>query len=506
MNEIVDRLRDAARAVGETVDDVPPFAPGAGRADGARWGARRTRRPWVVPLVAAATVAGVIAGAAVVTQGGEGGVAGPVAGVGPAYFATSEGAGIVFHRSDTGEETGRFSVPVAGGSFGPVEAARDAFYTSVGFGACETRFFRVRLSRTGEVAGADTLPITLPKGTAPTSLAVSADGAKLAYGLASCEISGPFAGRLGVTDLVTGRSRTLASPRDGEVVGVSLTADGRSVAFQRLPTTDIDRRRAPLPRVTPTDTVHVEPTPAKDGAAAPAPSVGVTAEPRPIVTVTVSPAPLPGSSKDAGGETEASPRPGTTVTATPVPVPHPKAAEPDARPSTTSAPEDRRSAEAARTPLWWETGSGSGASAELASDAPEMWVLDTEAEGEDLLDTARKIELRLSPAAPEGLHGVRISADGLRFTAALGRVASRGEGSLPEAVPGSTEIATFDAGNGEQTGVLYRDGLGGFRLVGADGSGEHLLVQRGPELGTISAGRYRVLLKVREPYVRRIAW
>ncbi|MEV7008403.1 hypothetical protein [Streptosporangium sp. NPDC051022] len=495
MNEIVDRLRDAATAVGKTVEEVPPFRPEARRAGG-----RRTRRSWAVPLVAAATVTGVVAGAGAVIQAGRGdGSAGPVAGAGPEFFAVGDGGEVVFRRSDTGERTGRFALPVpasdvggspapsasdvggspasgtggkaarsVGGRFALVDAARDAFYTAIAFNSCETRFFRVKLGRTGKVTGADALHIAVPEGTEPTSLAVSADGSKLAYSLAPCggemeapgrlRLTDPAAdrSRLGVTDLATGRSRVFTSRQAGQVLNVSITADGRSVAFQRLTARTGERLLHPRTSLT----------------AGPVSTRDCTATPTP--TITVSPPPAGRERGSSGGGPGWQTRMIFDVNTGTV-----LAVDPDPK-----------------APVM---------TFEMGFDDPEVWVLDPEVVGGGL-DTARRLRLRPSPDAPEGVHGIRISADGRSFTAALGRIAGRAEDGRMRLVPCPAEIATFDFGSGGQTGVLYRDGLGGLRLVDADGSGGHLLVQRGQEFGAVDAGRYRGLLEVREPYLTYIGW
>ncbi|MGV9773533.1 hypothetical protein [Streptosporangium sp. NPDC003464] len=524
MNEIVNRLRDAAGAVGEAVRDVPAFRPEARRS--------RRRRPWLVPLVAAAAVTGVIAGGVVAVKGGPGeDVAGSTAaGAAPEYYAVTGGDGITFYRADTGRAVGSLPGRDPDRRFSLVDSARGAFYATVKLGACEALFMRVTLGREGEVLRADTLPIAVPDGMTPTSLAVSADGVKLAYGLQTCEAPASVTGQLGVTDLTTGKSRTFVSRHNSDVTSVSITADGRTVAFQRGPawsgldgSVTVTATRAPDPVASPTgpvptatgpDPVYVTPTPTPTGpvptatgpdpvyvapsriptgpgAAQPdaqperkpsqtstAPMTappGQPAGPVPTVTVTVTPEALPPDEKGAvasAAPTEpakpwpsepARPWPSETVTALPVPVP----TMPEERPSATFGP------------------------VPPGAEPFEVWVLDTEAAGEDL-DSARRVEFKAAPGTPTGLHGVRISADGRSFVAALTRtVQEKTDQSTGGA--GSAAIALFDAGDGRQTDVIYQDDRGDLRLVDGDASGEHLVVQRGPELGMISSGHYRAL-------------
>ncbi|MBB4917319.1 hypothetical protein [Streptosporangium saharense] len=381
---VVARLRDAAGAVGETVGEVPPFPE-----------ARRTG--WWAPVLAAVTAAGAVVVTAAAMTVGVGVVA---VGRAPEYFAVGDEHDVVFRRSDTGQETGRFPVPEAGLRFGLLASARDGFYVSASADACATRFFRVRLGPGGEVARAEPLTVELPEGTRPVSMAVSADGARLAYGLSRC----PGAGangveRLGVTDLAGGGSRVFASHREGMVSRLSVTGDGRFVAFQRT-----------------------------------------------------------------GVEVSLSAVDGREV------------------------PEGTVSA--------WRGVFG------VKSGIPEVWVLDVGAVGTGTgggdLGAARRVELRAASDVPMGMHGVRISADGRSFTAALGPVHSDGKGT--------GVIVRFDAGDGGQTEVLHRDGTSGLRLLGGDASGDHPLVLRGDEIGTVGTDGYRMLLRVREPTGVRIAW
>lgn len=377
---VVARLRDAAGAVGETVGEVPLFPE-----------ARRTG--WWAPVLAAVAV---VVTAAVMTAG-----VGVVAvGRAPEYFAVGGEHDVVFRRSDTGQETGRFPVPEAGLRFGLLASAGDGFYVAASADGCATRFFRVRLGPAGEVVRAEPLAVDLPGGTRPVSLAVSADGARLAYGLSGC----PGAGandveRLGVTDLTGGGSRIFASRRQGMVSRLSVTGDGRFVAFQRV-------------------------------------EAGVTL-----------------SAVDGWEVPE-----GTVST--------------------------------------WRGVFG------VKSDIPEVWVLDVGAvgtgTGDGDLGAARRVGLRPAPDAPVGMHGVRISADGRSFTAALGPVRSDGRGT--------GVVVRFDAGDGGQTEVVHRDGTSGLRLLGGDASGDHPLVLRGDEIGTVGTDGYRVLLRVRGPEGVRIAW
>ncbi|MFF5204947.1 hypothetical protein [Streptosporangium sp. NPDC000396] len=535
MSEIVDRLRDAARAVGETIHEVPPFEASAGRTRSAR----SARRSWGAPLVAAVAVTGVIAGGVVVTQAGRGDdVAGPsAAGAGPEYFAMTGDDGITFYRADTGA---KLPSRASGRRFALVDAARGAFYTTVEAGDCKTLFMRVTPGRGEEAARVDTLPITLPDGTAPASLAVSADGTKLAYGLRSCEPGVILPGQLGVADLNTGKSRMFVSSSGSRVTNVSITADGRSVAFQfgpvfytgATPPPVADPTTLPtmsVPSVIPTGsasegaesavataTSSVSPTvPAVPPSGSPA--VPADAAPDPTVTVSIMPTPILAATLEAKqaptamATLEATPVPTleakpiptvtATLTATPVPARPTSAPEPPARAEATTSlppgkyveptPAETVTAMPVSPPTEFAVNPATGFF-ELGSESPEVRLLDTEAEGEDL-DRARKVELKADPAMSIGLRGVRISPDGRSFVAMFGKAIEDEDVKELRVVPGPVEIALFDTENGKQTDVLYRDDQGGSRLIDADASGEHFLVRRDQELGVVSSGQYRTL-------------
>ncbi|MER5645094.1 hypothetical protein [Streptosporangium sp. NPDC002524] len=458
MNEVVDRLRDAAGAVGRTVQHVPPFRPRP----------FRTRRSWVVPLAAAAAVTAVAAAGVMVVQGDglrDGVVAptapaptsaaGPEPGADPEYFAVTGGDGLRFYRADTGQRAGRRSPRTPEERFSLVDSARGVFYTVLTTGPCEHRFVRLTAARPGEAPLTEQLLNEPPRGTVPTSLAVSADGGTLAYGLSSCGAGVSAVPRLGVTDLATGESRIFGSPGGDEVRNVSVTADGRFVAFQRHPS---GRVQVTGPSNSPVPTVIPE-TPAWSPTAAPV-APPTWSDPGPGTPTVVPPTP---DAPPAGAPGPAvTPAPGPVVTGTPLP-------------GATEVLERN----------------GPTAIFEIAPDPSEIWVLDTDEAGDDL-DRARRVRLGTASGVPAGVHGARIDADGRSFVAALGRIGLKADGDRLSVVPGTAEIVRFDA-DGGRPAVLYRDDRGGFRLVDADGSGGRLVVRRGTEFGVVDSGRYRTL-------------
>ncbi|WP_329087652.1 hypothetical protein [Streptosporangium sp. NBC_01469] len=496
MNEIVNRLRDAAGAVGETVQDVPAFRPPP----------PRTRRSWVVPLVAAAAVTAVTAAGVVVVQGGERGdgvVAPPTPGPGPEYFATTGGNGITFYRADTGQRVDRRSLGTTEEYFLLVDSARGDFYTAVRTGPCGFGFLRVTPGRPGGSPRAEKPLGGPPPGTVPTSLAVSADGGTLVYGLRPCAGDSSGAARIGVTDLATGESRVFGSSSDGEVNNVTVSADGRFVAFQRSPVRPdpgAGVTNSPLPTSSPaTSLLETSPPLSSPSTTSPletSPPLNLPPPTAAPVTPVRSPASVPVT------PVWTDPGPGT-----PTVVPRTPDVPSSGAPSQALTPVPGPEVTGTPVPDATKVLEQSGATAvlEVNPDPSEVWVLDLREDGEDM-DRARKVQLRTSSGVAAAVHGVRIDADGRSLVAALGRIVQRADGSSLSVVPGAAEIVRFDVEDGVQSAVLYRDGRGGFRLVDADGSGGHLVVHRGAEYGVVSSGRYRTLRSFSRTGEMDIGW
>lgn len=194
-DHLIARLRDATGAVAETVQDVPPLAP------------RPIRRSWLVPVVAALTVAAVAVGVALAVPRAD--VATFTAPDAPDFFTLTQGPHISVRRVSDGQEVAVIGAPAGGERYEHVVAAQDnrTFYAVTAKSGCSPRFYRFTLSDTGEPTFPEPLRIDVPQGTRPMEIAVSGDGRRLAYALVGCR---DFAGtgKLVVADTATGESRT----------------------------------------------------------------------------------------------------------------------------------------------------------------------------------------------------------------------------------------------------------------------------------------------------------
>ncbi|WP_067186036.1 hypothetical protein [Microtetraspora niveoalba] len=557
MKDITDRLRDATRAVGETIDQVPVFSVGESRTPSA--GVSRTRRVWLIPIAAAASVAVAVTGGVAVARGGDGGLGRGVASAGPAaaprFFAAAGDDGITIRSVDGGKETSRVPKPSDKERFVGIQAAQDnrLFYAVSAADDCRPRLYRFTLDDEGRAGGFEALPFAPPEGTMPTSLAVSGDGTKLAYGAVPCR-GGAGAARLVVADTATGDSRTWTGKDGGDVSGLSMTADGRFVLFNRAlpgatfvaePTDgrasvvvpgEVTVTATELPSPAPTvvaipgevtaseSTVPREPVPTADPSVAPtaAPEVAMTAEPALTLDPSAAPsatttAPVPADDPSAAPE--------VAVTAGPVPVDDPSAA-PSAVPSeggtlemasrcpmepVIGVPEDALSAEPAR-----EADAPGDAPAELHAvvsvcpDSPDLRLLDTGVPGDDL-DQATAFPLPKQDGGPmRGVLGAEISPDGARVLVAFGEIKVEAVDGKSRVASGSAELIAYGTADGKPLGVVHHDSESSVvRLLDIDGTGENVLVSRGDEVGAVDAAGYRPLLKTGEPLLNfdsRIAW
>ncbi|ETK35263.1 hypothetical protein MPTA5024_14865, partial [Microbispora sp. ATCC PTA-5024] len=308
MNEIINRLRDATRAVGETVDEVPPFEPEA------RPSTRTSRasRPWLVPIAAAAAVTVAVAGGAAVARHGGGAMnvaAGTTAGPpsAPSYFAEAGPDGVTIKSVRDGKVTGTVDPPADGESYSAIQAAQDnrLFYVASRTADCRPRIFQLRIADDGTVGSWGVLPYGPPEGRRITSLAVDGDGSTIAYTTVPCRGT-PGTGDLVVTDTGTGDSRTWTSSSRG-AADLSMSADGRYVLFRPVPLPPVLSPEAsavpsgapvapkvepslpPEEIVTPPATPGVARTPADRVTATAAPSSQPSVERVPPITVTAVP-------------------------------------------------------------------------------------------------------------------------------------------------------------------------------------------------------------------------
>ncbi|GII62867.1 hypothetical protein Skr01_29520 [Sphaerisporangium krabiense] len=271
MNDVINRLRDAATAVGDTVHDLPALRPARARA----------RRPWLIPAVAAASVVAAVATGTVVFGGGARLAATGSAGT-PEFFVRALSGELTVRREADGGVAARVPAP-EGESFTDAAAAGDDrhFYlrTITTATGCGGHFYRLTVEGSSGGATLDRLAFSIPEGTRTTSLAASEDGGRLAYGLARCGPTDRAAG-LVVADTATGQTRTWTGAGDPPVGRVAISGDGRYVAYQDL---------TPAPLATP-----VRPRPPEGS---PAPTAGTPAPDAPPapqdVPPTEAPAPTP---------------------------------------------------------------------------------------------------------------------------------------------------------------------------------------------------------------------
>ncbi|MFF4772014.1 hypothetical protein ACFY05_04080 [Microtetraspora fusca] len=539
MNEITDRLRDATRAVGETIDQVPAFSPAAGRTRSE--GAGRVRRAWLVPLAAAASVTVAVAGGVAVARGGDGSPgrdaatsAGPAAA--PTFFAETGESGITVRSVNGGAETSRVPNPSGKERFVGIQAAQDnrLFYAVSAEDDCRPRLYRFTLDEEGKVGSFGPLPFAPPEGTRPTSLAVSGDGGKLAYGLMSCG-GGAEKGRLVVADTVTGDSRTWTAKDGVDVSELSMTADGRFVLFARYvrmelrssaPVTDAATLTAteapsPYPMVSqvgePIEPVTAASPLVAEGASDPTVAASPVGEPVAPVTAAITASPVaseatatavPSPATTAEPSASSSVEASVVVTeASPVqPSVAGKGIAPQVEwchlPAATILDEPGVASSPAVTPD--EDPVEVHAVVKVCPDLSDLRLLDTGAPG-DSLEQASSISLG---GGSRGMLGAAISPDGSRIVAAFQNMEIDGKTGLP--VGGSADLIAYDTADGKATGVVYHEaGEAGIQLLDLDGTGERVIVSRGDEIGAVDAAGYRALVKTGEPsriYGSRYAW
>ncbi|WP_248959969.1 hypothetical protein [Sphaerisporangium perillae] len=512
MNDrIIRRLRDATTAAGNTVERAPVLRLDESRTEGAS----RTRKAWIVPVAAAASVTLAIAvGVAGVRSGGDGArVAAAGTSTPPKFLVTASGDRLTVLAVDGGT-TASVPRPSPGELFGAVQAAQDnrLFYATTLSKGCVGRFYRLMLDDSGQVGSFGAIPLVTPDGFRPTSLAVSGDGTKLAYGLARCDVP-DAAGRLVLADTATGESRTWTSAEPHGVINVSMSADGRYIAYQHL---------GGVPRSFPgTGT----PQPVPPGTAGPRsaePAIPETSEPSMLTSAkpVTPPEAVPATELPSAGTEPIPPSPAATPSdpddsaAGPLAVPEvtlTATTEPEVTLTATAGSEVTLTATADPEPgvpesvtedpvLQSATGDplvdtvtvdpGSpgqvGGYLEMLPDSPELYLLDATSEG-DTLDASRKITLKTTLDSVSGpVQGLRLSADGSRVIASLGQAAVMLTGGRTQVPPSPAAIVEFGTADGEPMDVVYRDDKGGMLLVDADGATERFIVRRGPELGAVS--------------------
>ncbi|MBO3751821.1 hypothetical protein J5X84_37615 [Streptosporangiaceae bacterium NEAU-GS5] len=534
----IDRLRDAARAVGETITDVPPLELGT-----------RTKRVWLVPIAAAASVAVAVAAGTMIAKGGNGisqvaaSTAGPVAP--PKFFASVDRTGIIVQAVSGAATTATVPQPNAQERFTFIQAAQDnrLFYAASDTDDCHPRFYQFTLDENGQVTGFGVLPFAPAEGFRPLSMAVSGDGRKLAYGAVPCKPEEKTPPNLVVTDTGTGESRSWTSDDHGVPVDLTLTADGSRAAFRLAPLlwkVIAAASPAPMPAEVPSPivskTVTLEPDPAakatidkleeqkKRAAASEGPGVkdvppvdiatggcahagvAISGEKPGVVFSKEKPnAPVPVPSDIPPGQPSdlPSPLPSDLPATVPSDLPSdlPAAVPSDVLPP---LPSGEASAYASAEPSAAPSGAGEAYTSSVTiagvgpfwkgcADVSDVRILDTNAAG-GALGQAAKVTL---PTSYDGVSGgvasVRLSPDGTRLIGSLGTFGVR---VVDDKVTydGSSALVAFDATDGKPIETLYKDdSKGGLMLIDLDGSGQSALVSRLNEVGVVDASGYHTI-------------
>ncbi|MEV5744144.1 hypothetical protein AB0L30_29150 [Microbispora rosea] len=508
MNDVIRRLQDAAHAVGETVDAVPPFGPGATPARRRMHVGTGRGRTWLMPVAAAAAVTLAVAGGAAVARHGGGtddtaaGIAvGPAAD--PVFLAHIGDPGDITIRSVTdGHSTDVVPRPATDEGFFAVQATRDnrVFYAATISDGCRSRLYQFTLDGEGRVASHGELPYAPPGGTEITALAVSGDGATLAYGLSSCESEQPRVS-LVVTDTATGGSRTWTSTHPASIRDLSLTEDGRRVLLTRAMGTAFGISEVPRPpRSEPPDS-GAGPSPVNAATSAPGAEASVTFESASADPVATPPAPDSGVPGEAGAAAvpSASDSPGADVAVAASDLP---GALPDGWGCSVRSMGAEPSGSPDATP---------NAKVAWACSGPrDPVLLDTGVAG--TLDDARVIKLTTTTGTPPALiFGATITPDGSRVIAAQTtlKLGTAAEAARKDDFDG---IVAYDL-EGRQIEVLYAHGDRGVVPIGmldVDGTGRNFLVSRPGELGEITPSGYRTLRSYDVPPqgvpVGKVAW
>jgi hypothetical protein len=271
MNTIEERLRAATRAAAGTVapDSAPPLhLPSQ---PGHRLGLPRVPHRgwprWAAPLAAAASVIAVVAASLAITSAAHHGQTGSAASgqataaagrIPPFYLTFAGGQGgrqhLVSHSTATGAVLATILPPKPYGNFSLVTAAADDRTFVVAAepwrAAPRTKFFLIRLDRSGRVQQLTALPIPqLPATELVSAIAISPDASKLAVAVEKAAPRNTENPEIRVFTLATGSERTWVWPGHATITNnadsgqpLSWSADGRTLAFQQWIAGSIDIR------------------------------------------------------------------------------------------------------------------------------------------------------------------------------------------------------------------------------------------------------------------------
>ncbi|XVQ85628.1 hypothetical protein ACQP2K_43740 [Microbispora siamensis] len=518
-DDVIRRLQDATRAVGDTVEAVPPFDSAAVPAR------RRTRagavrgRTWLVPVAAAAAVTVAVAGGVAVARHGggtmdtaAGATAGPAAE--PSFLVQIRSGTMAVRSVADGHVTATVPGP-EGERFTQVQAVRDnrLFYAVAEQDACRSRFYRFSVGDSGQVGSIGELPFTPAEGRV-TSLAVNGDGSTLAYGLSPCTPDRQGAS-LVVTDTATGDSRTWTSAHTSAVEDVSMSDDGRTVVFRRAgvvwwTSTKATPEAITEPSVPPGATSEVTAKPA----AAPEESPGAVAVESALPQDDGG---VLAESRVTLGEPGAAPSPAASTAPEAARAPREQSVAAPAEPSAPPLPKGWTCLLPTRTmriptekPASGTTPPADGPETTVAwecSMSQTVWVLDTGTSGG--LDDVRAITLGGSSVpTTSGVYDITLAPDGGRVLAVVGwsKLAQvQGASKLAGTVD---EVVAYDVGTGRAVQTLYRgeDGRPPFERVDVDGTGRFVLVVRPDETGQVTESGYRRLFTDDGGVARTAAW
>lgn len=259
MNDIRERLRDAAASAAETVQQSDlPAEPAALRAR------RRRRLPYLAPLAAAAVVVVVVATVFAVRLGRDGAPPRPshVVGGVPSFYVDANHRDHVDVRSVT---TGKVVATAGRGvlhgktSWAMAAAAPDNRHFFLATDVCGSPVYELVLDSTGHVRSFGATRTRLPAGTEVRGMDATDGGGRLALAVGTCR--GYRTNELLLADPATGAAKTwsLGRIRDGYLDTVSVAGDGSTMlvsiahadngdTFELMSTTDGVRHRVRLPR------------------------------------------------------------------------------------------------------------------------------------------------------------------------------------------------------------------------------------------------------------------
>jgi hypothetical protein len=235
------RLRDALGAAART---VPDSATGPGlEAAGGRPTTAARRWPLVALAAAAVVIAAAIVPYAILRPEPTRPSTQTSAAVAPPPYFVGFGEGgreARVYSSATGEPVATAPIrPTSPAQFGFVAAAANqrTFYLAALTDTCDSTILRVVLRDDGTVRDVRGVPGGNLDRRAISSLAVSPDGRKLAFGSEQARRSGDFCsmlhypGTVSVLDLTTGKERTWTGSAKGAPLGLAWAPDNRTIAF-----------------------------------------------------------------------------------------------------------------------------------------------------------------------------------------------------------------------------------------------------------------------------------